>query len=136
MNYARSQPGVVAVSMSWGGGEFSSEAAYDSYFTTPAGHIGGSGLAGGVTFVSASGDDGAGTEWPSVSPNVVAVGGTSLYLGGSTWDETAWSDSGGGIELVRIAAVVPGGHGHAEHHAADDAGCGVRRGPLHRRCGV
>ena len=32
--------GVVAVSMSWGGGEFSGENSYDSYFTTPSGHSG------------------------------------------------------------------------------------------------
>ena len=38
--------------MSWGGGEFYGQTAYDSYFTTPAGHQ-------GVTFVAAAGDSGA-----------------------------------------------------------------------------
>ncbi|MFX8895339.1 hypothetical protein ABTM96_19600, partial [Acinetobacter baumannii] len=37
---AASLPGVSVVSMSWGGGEFASESAYDSYFTTPSGHQG------------------------------------------------------------------------------------------------
>src|SRR5262249_55449928 len=52
VNTARNYSGVVAVSMSWGSGEFISETGYDSYFTTPANH-------GGVTFVAASGDSGA-----------------------------------------------------------------------------
>src|SRR5438477_5365957 len=80
VNFARYQPGVVVVSMSWGSREFSYEAAYDAYFTTPAGHIGGSGLSGGITFVVSSGDNGAGTSYPAVSPNVLSVGGTSLTL--------------------------------------------------------
>jgi subtilase family serine protease len=99
VNYARSQTGVVTVSMSWGSGEFSSEKSYDSYFTTPAGHVGGSGLAGGVVFVASSGDSGAPPEYPAVSPNVLAVGGTSLSLGaGANYSsETGWSGSGGGV---------------------------------------
>lgn len=98
VDYARKQPGVVAVSMSWGSSEFYNETSYDQYFTTPSGHIGGSGIAGGVTFVTASGDSGAGAEWPAVSPNVVAVGGTTLKLdsAGNYLSETAWSLSGGG----------------------------------------
>jgi subtilase family serine protease len=93
IDYARRQPGVSVVSMSFGGGEFYGENDYDSYFTTPPGH-------GGVTFVASAGDGSAyaGAEWPSVSPGVIAVGGTSLYLGpsGLRQGETAWSDGGGG----------------------------------------
>jgi len=91
VDYARNQPGVAAVSMSWGGSEFSTEAAYDSTFTTPAGH-------GGVVFVAASGDGGAGAQWPAVSPNVLAVGGTGLSIdaSGNYLGETGWADSGGG----------------------------------------
>ena len=98
VDYARKQAGVVAVSMSWGGSEFRSETSYDNYFTTPSGHIGGSGIAGGVAFVTASGDSGAGAEWPAVSPNVVAVGGTTLRVdaAGNYLGETAWNLSGGG----------------------------------------
>jgi len=101
VNYARYQPGVVVVSMSWGSQEFSYETAYDAYFTTPPGHIGGSGLPGGITFVASSGDNGAGTSYPAVSPNVLAVGGTSLTVGpgGSYGSEKAWSSSGGGMSL-------------------------------------
>jgi hypothetical protein len=101
VNFARYQPGVVVVSMSWGSPEFSYEVAYDAYFTTPPGHIGGSGLPGGITFVASSGDTGAGTSYPAVSPNVLAVGGTTLTLapGGNYGSETAWSYSGGGVSL-------------------------------------
>src|SRR5206468_2022041 len=78
VNYARNQPGVSVVSMSWGAGEWSGESAYDSTFTTPAGHA-------GVTFVASSGDSGSAgaPEWPSVSPNVLAVGGTQLSVDAS-----------------------------------------------------
>jgi subtilase family serine protease len=92
------QPGVVAVSMSWGGPEFTAETAYDGNFYTPWNHTGGSGLKGGITFVAASGDSGFGTEWPAVSPDVLAVGGTSLVLSPTNGyqGESAWSGSGGG----------------------------------------
>ncbi len=94
VNFARNVPGVSVVSMSWAGPEFSGENYYDSYFTTPAGH-------NGVTFVAASGDTGSAgaPDWPSVSPNVLAVGGTQLTLSASgAWaGETAWSGSSGGL---------------------------------------
>src|SRR5206468_5353962 len=101
INFARYQPGVVVVSMSWGSQEFSYESSYDAYFTAPAGHIGGSGRVGGITFVASSGDSGAGTSYPAVSPNVLAVGGTSLILapGGGYGSEKAWTGSGGGMSL-------------------------------------
>jgi subtilase family serine protease len=101
---AASQPGVSVVSMSWGFPEGQSvlaqdEATYDSYFTTP-----------GVTFVASSGDYGtADPEYPAFSPNVVAVGGTTLNLNsdGSYGSETGWGyylgdtglfvGSGGGV---------------------------------------
>jgi subtilase family serine protease len=96
---ARKQPGVVAISMSWGGNEFPGESYYDDVLTTPAGHVAGWGRRGGITFVSASGDSGAPAGWPAVPPNVVAVGGTSLVTDrlGNYKGERAWSGSGGGI---------------------------------------
>jgi subtilase family serine protease len=97
---ARNTPGVVAVSMSWGFNESSSEATYDSHFTTPSGHLGGSGMPGGITFVAASGDSGpmAGASYPAASPNVLSVGGTALILTstGAYGSEAAWTDTGGG----------------------------------------
>ncbi len=103
---AASQPDVSVVSMSWGFAEgqavfASDEATYDSVFTTP-----------GVTFVASTGDYGAADpEYPAFSPNVVAVGGTSLTLNSdnSYNTETGWGyysiaagsfiGSGGGISL-------------------------------------
>ena len=84
---AASQPGVSVVSMSWGFPEgqavfASDEATYDSVFNVP-----------GVTFVASTGDYGAADpEYPAFSPNVVAVGGTSLTLNadGSYNSETGW----------------------------------------------
>jgi len=101
IDYARNQPGVVAVSMSWGGDESPFETFFDNYLTTPAGHIGGSGIRGGVTFVTSSGDNGAPAAWPAVSPNAIAVGGTTLTLDGkNNWKgESAWAGSGGGFSI-------------------------------------
>jgi uncharacterized repeat protein (TIGR01451 family) len=89
---AASTPGVVAVSMSFGGGETVDEASFDSFLTTPSGHA-------GVTFLASSGDSGAPPSYPSVSPNVVSVGGTTLSAdsAGNILSEAGWSGSGGGI---------------------------------------
>ena len=95
---AAATSGVSVVSMSFGSPEFSSEHSYDSYFTTPGGHQ-------GVTFLASTGDNSAPAEYPAYSPNVVAVGGTSLVINanGSYGGESAWgnvntgSGGGGGI---------------------------------------
>jgi hypothetical protein len=94
-------PHVSVVSNSWGEDEFYAEAAYDATFTEPAGHQ-------GVTFLFSSGDYNTG-EYPSFSPNVMSVGGTTLYLNpdNSIAEEDAWSTSygygwgtGGGTSLL------------------------------------
>jgi protocatechuate 3,4-dioxygenase beta subunit len=89
---AASLPGVVAVSNSWGASEDPSELGFDSTFTTPAGHP-------GVTFLASTGDFGEPGGYPAFSPNVVSVGGTSLFLNpdNSYSSETGWGGSGGGI---------------------------------------
>jgi len=92
VNYAKSQPGVVAVSMSWGVSEFSSEtqSAFDGAFTSTT----------GIVFFASSGDNGSGVIWPSSSSNVVSVGGTTLNLNsttGAVLSENAWNGSGGGV---------------------------------------
>jgi hypothetical protein len=109
---ARNTPGVATVSMSWGFNETAAETAFDGYFQTPAGHQ-------GITFVAASGDYGAaaGPEYPSTSPRVVAVGGTTLSIdpAGDYLGEVAWFDSGGGhspfeLEPAYQAPVQTSGH--------------------------
>ena len=99
VNTARKLAGVSVVSMSFDWTESAarcaqrhgSELSSDATFTTPAGHQ-------GVTFVAATGDDGYPGGYPAYSPNVLAVGGTSLYCNpdGSYDYEYAWSGSGYG----------------------------------------
>jgi kumamolisin len=75
------------VSMSWGEGEFLGETTIDPVFTTR-----------NVVYFASTGDS-PGTSWPSVSPNIVAVGGTSLDtnpITGNFISETVWQDAGGG----------------------------------------
>jgi len=78
------------VSNSWGGGEFSGETSLDSRF-----------IKSGVVFFASTGDS-PGTEWPSVSPNVVAAGGTTVSRSPSTLafiTERPWAEAGGGRSL-------------------------------------
>jgi subtilase family serine protease len=93
VDVARNEPGVVAVSMSWGGGETSNELSLNYHFTTPAGHT-------PITFVTSSGDQGAfgGAEWPAASSRVLGVGGTTLLVDsvGNYLGESAWGGSSGG----------------------------------------
>jgi len=89
IDYADGRSDVVAVSMSFGGGEFPEEVSLDSHFKSK----------GGAVFFVSAGDNGSGASWPASSPYVIGVGGTSLSLSstGSVKSETAWSGSGGGI---------------------------------------
>jgi hypothetical protein len=106
VDFARHFAGVSTVSMSWGGSEFFSwsggesdrQTSFDPIFTTPAGHQ-------GVTFIASAGDSGAqsGVTWPSISPNVISVGGTSLFTsddGGTYAGELGWSGTNGGFSQV------------------------------------
>ncbi len=95
---AKNLPGVSVVSMSFGWTEAqisafggpTFETAMDTLFTTPAGHQ-------GVTFVAATGNSGSAGNYPACSPNVLAVGGTTLSASyGSYAYETGWSSSAGG----------------------------------------
>lgn len=78
------------VSNSWGGGEFPSETSFDSTF-----------IKSGVVFFASTGDS-PGTQWPGVSPNVVAAGGTTISRNPSTLafiTERPWVETGGGRSL-------------------------------------
>jgi subtilase family serine protease len=85
------------VSNSWGGSEFASESSYDYHFSRP-----------GVSFFVSAGDAGLPAEYPSASPNVVSVGGTTLTLNaaGQTTNETAWSLGGGGCSKYETVSAV------------------------------
>lgn len=119
--------GAAYVSMSWGGSELANESSQDSTF------------AAGVTYVAATGDEGYShpsadalssllcaaapllsllglsscTSYPATSPNVVAVGGTSVRLVSGVWQQTAWSGSTSGCSLFEHAAGPAAGNGAA-----------------------
>jgi len=91
VDYARARADVVAVSMSWGGDEFATEAKDESHFVS----------ASGASFFASSGDEGHGVSWPAASANVIAVGGSTLNVNasGTVSSETAWDGSGGGVSV-------------------------------------
>jgi subtilase family serine protease len=82
------------VSNSWGAGEFSGETTYDKYFATT-----------GVSYFVAAGDSGLPAEYPSASPNVISVGGTTLsFTNGVFSGETGWTSGGGGCSAFEAAS--------------------------------
>jgi len=105
-------PGIV--SMSFGAAEGSWITTVDSAFS-----------AANMTYVAATGDSGSGVGWPSVSSNVLAVGGTSLnsYTATSR-SETVWASTGGGIsQYIPIPnyqnSSVPGMGSQTHRNVAD-----------------
>ena len=94
--YLVAQAGGGEVSNSWGAPEFLGETADDVFLSTP-----------GVVYFASTGDS-PGTEYPSVSPNVVAVGGTSLSRNpqtGAFVGEATWSLAGGGPSVYETRPV-------------------------------
>ncbi len=110
MNQAVDLP-VAAISMSFGTSDATSGGLAAAWATDFAVAV-----QRGVSLVAATGDDGGDAEtgcqggpspeYPSTSPDVLAVGGSQVTLeygviGGVTgFTETAWSDSGGGYSTV------------------------------------
>jgi subtilase family serine protease len=100
------------VSNSWGGSEFSGESAYDSHFAQS-----------GVSFFVSAGDAGLPAEYPSASPNVISVGGTTLNFSGSTFSsETGWSGGGGGCSAYETATSA-----QAAFSGYSQVSCGGKR---------
>jgi len=85
--FAANQPGVVAVSNSYGAPEGSYVAQYASAYSKP-----------GVAITASTGDSGFGVDFPAVLPSVIAVGGTNLKRAGNArgWTESAWTGAGSG----------------------------------------
>jgi subtilase family serine protease len=78
----------MAISNSWGGGEFKGENPSEHrLFDHP-----------GIAITASAGDDGYGVIFPSAANTVTAVGGTSLYTaqGSRGYTETVWGGSGSG----------------------------------------
>lgn len=114
--------GAGEVSMSWGGGEASIETELDPFFNV-----------NNVVFFAAAGDS-WGVEYPAASPDVVAVGGTTISrsLASSTFlnfqAELAWEDGGGGVSEFesqpswqKHVAALQGAGGRAIPDVAADA---------------
>ncbi len=82
------------VSMSWGGSESSGETAFDGDFTSSD------------SFFAAAGDTGSEVIYPSASPDVISVGGTTLTVTSTgTWkSESAWKTGGGGCSKYETAS--------------------------------
>ena len=110
-DYAKTHANYV--SNSWGAAEFSGETAYDSHF-----------VQSGVSFFVSSGDNGTPAQYPSASPNVISVGGTTLNFSGSTLtSETGWSGSGGGCSAYETGTAAQLGYG-----TFAQVNCGTKRG--------
>ena len=126
---AASLPGVSVVSMSFGTSEFSSEQYFDSVFKTPSGHQ-------GVTFVASTGDYASKVDYPASSPDVLAVGGTSLFLNAdsSYQYEATWPCSGAGTSAVRDRAGLS--KECSEHWHAYRSRRGIRCRLEHRRASL
>ena len=77
---------VNIISMSFGGGEFSTESTYASYFN-----------ATNVCYVASSGDSAAIVEFPSCLSTVLCVSGTTIESQGSSVITTTWNGAGCGV---------------------------------------
>jgi len=105
--------GAGVVSMSFGAPEGSWTSSYDATFGTV-----------GMSYVAATGDNGAAVSWPSVSSKVLAVGGTTLsYAGSGARSETTWSGTGGGVSAYTALPSYQSGSigGYARRAVADVA---------------
>ena len=104
--------GATEVSMSWDGPEFSGETTeYDSYFDAKSTSTGAP-----ILYTASAGDSGSGAVYPAASPNVIAVGGTTLNGCNDTScahfsSETAWSGSGGGVSAYEKIPAYQSGYG-------------------------
>jgi subtilase family serine protease len=109
--------GATEISNSWGtGSEYSSEVTENStYFNHP-----------NIAVTVASGDSGYNAfGFPAASPDVIAVGGTTLNLGtGNSWrSESGWSGSGSGC-----SSLMPAQPWQTAVSDWSSTGCGTNRG--------
>jgi len=106
---ASQQPGVVAISNSYGGGD-AADSTYGTYYNHP-----------GIAVTASTGDNGyQGGSYPADSSYVTAVGGTTLKQAGGTtrgWSETVWSGAGSGCSTYNAALAAA---------ASFDTGCSMR----------
>ncbi|MFN8191990.1 MAG: hypothetical protein U0R78_16495 [Nocardioidaceae bacterium] len=115
VNTAARQPGVVAISNSYGGSD-APDSVLGSYYNHP-----------GIAITASTGDSGyRGGSYPASSSYVTAVGGTSLVRATGTargWSETVWAGTGSGCSGYNTAltAAAPFGTGCTKRAVADVA---------------
>jgi subtilase family serine protease len=109
--------GATVVSNSYGGAEEANDVNYNSPYNHP-----------GVVITVSSGDCGyfnescGGAEaanYPASSPDVVAVGGTSLADNGGSWSSTVWNNGGSGCSTVFSAQLWQSEVAHFSETACD-----------------
>ena len=108
VNTAAAQPGVVAISNSYGGGD-ADDATYGTYYDHP-----------NIAVTASTGDNGSqGGSYPASSSYVTAVGGTSLFAAGNPrgWTESVWDGAGSGCSTYNAALPAA---------SSVDTGCGMR----------
>jgi len=122
-DYATAHAQVV--SNSWGGSELSSESSSDSHFNKP------------VAITVSAGDSGTPAQYPSASPYVLSIGGTSLTINGTTrgggcsstgctyGGEKVWSGGGGGASAYETEPGHQGGYCGTTPNVNN---CGGKRG--------
>lgn len=88
----------------------------------------------GVPIVAAAGDQGYGTvNWPAASPNVIAVGATTLVPAASTargWTEAVWSGTGSGCSTSAAKPAWQTDSGCTMRTVADVAAVGDPSTPV------
>jgi subtilase family serine protease len=107
--------GANVVSNSYGGPEYSGEVQDSArYFRHP-----------GVAVVASTGDSGYGVQFPAASPDVTAVGGTSLQQATNTGtrnaSETVWSGAGSGCSAYEAKPAWQHDAGCANRTVSDVA---------------
>jgi hypothetical protein len=102
------------VTMAWGGTEFAGESAFNAAFANSS-----------VSYFAAVGDTASELSYPATSPDVVAVGGTTLTVRRATgaWkSETAWTTAGGGCSRYETAAPAQANYPSYDQQGANCAG--------------
>jgi len=115
VRYAAATAGAGYVSMSWGGNDTAIETTFDSTFSASP----------GTSFFAAAGDSASAVVYPSASPDVVSVGGTTLTVttGTGAWkSESAWDTAGGGCSSYETAAAA-----QTHWRTYPQAGCSGKR---------
>jgi hypothetical protein len=102
------------VTMAWGGTEFAGETAFNAAFANSS-----------VSYFAAAGDNPSQLSYPATSPDVIAVGGTTLTVtrASDEWtSETAWATAGGGCSRYETADPAQAAYPSYDQQGANCSG--------------